>query len=272
MSVSFGEQLKAAREAQGITLREVSEQTRIALRYLEALEANDFKPLPGGVFNRSFIRTYAKYIGFDDNEALRLYADATQAQAGEEDAPLSMPRHKVYTDENVARSPLINLLLVGGALLLLAAGMYGFLRWYKQSNAPAVAAPPTATNTPPMTNAAPGASPSGSPGAPTPAPAGSFTIQVRAKDKPFYVATGTDGAVPLTRILLKSGEARDFTPQQSLAVEYTEPGGELMDIFVNGQPIALPQKGVGKAKVVSFVINRDDYQKLLQTAQPTPAQ
>ena len=290
MSVSFGEQLKAAREAQGITLREVSEQTRIALRYLEALEANDFKPLPGGVFNRSFIRTYAKYIGFDDNEALRLYADATQAQTSEEEAPLMMPRHKVYTDENVARSPLTNLLLVGGALLLLAAGMYGFLRWYKQSGAPVVTATPTptlaATNTPPanvpppVTNASPGASPlaspAGSPGAgappPTPPPAGSFTVQVRAKDKGVMVATGADGE-KLSLFKLNAGESRDYTPQQGLAVQYQAPGGDLLEIFINGQPVNLAQfPGSGKFKQVDIAINRDDYQKFLQTPQPTPAQ
>ncbi len=285
MSASFGEQLKAAREAQGITLREVSEQTRIALRYLEAMEANDFKVLPGGVFNRSFIKTYAKYIGFDDNEAIRLYHEESHAPSPEEEAELALPRHKVYTDDSVARSPLTNLLLVAGALLLLAAGMYGFLRWYNAPPTVAVATPsptpaepkPTpavmvattpAPNASPTAVASPGASPAI--GAPTPPPAGGFSVQLRAKDKPLYVATGTDSASPLTSILLKPGEARDFAPQQSLTVEYTEPGGELMDIYINGQPMVMPKQGVGKQKIISFVIDRNDYQKLLSTAAPTP--
>jgi cytoskeleton protein RodZ len=292
MAASFGEQLKAAREAQSITLREVSEQTRISLRYLEALEADDFKVLPGGVFNRSFIRTYAKYIGFDENEAIRLYQIGSNAPSPEEEAEIALPRHKVYTDDSVARSPLTNLLLVGGALLLLAAGMYGFLRWYQQPPAPAVATNPTPTPAPaassptptisaptPAPGASPvtaAASPSASPGAtpapsaPTPPPSGSFSVQVRAKDKPVIVATGVDGS-KLELIKLNAGETRDFTPQQAVAVQYQAPGGELLEIFVNGQQINLAQfPGSGKFKQVDFTIDRNDYQKFLQATQPAP--
>jgi cytoskeleton protein RodZ len=293
MSTSFGEQLKAAREAQGITLREVAEQTRIALRYLEAIEANDFKVLPGGVFNRSFIKTYAKYIGFDETEAIRLYQEASHAPTPEEETQLSLPRHKVYTDDSVQRSPLTNLLLVGGVLLLLAAGMYGFLRWYQQPS-PTVAAKPTPTPTPvavptPAAVAAtpaPSGSPSGSPVAsgspdatpftsappPTPPPSGSFAIQIRAKDKAVQVAAGLDGN-KLETIVLKPGESRDLAPQNALAVEYTEPGGELMEIYVNGQPIAMPLQGkqIGKFKIISFVLSRDSYQSMLQGAAPVAA-
>ena len=65
MAASFGEELRLAREARGVTLRQISDQTRISIRYLEAIEANDYKRLPGGIFNRSFIKAYAKYVGYD---------------------------------------------------------------------------------------------------------------------------------------------------------------------------------------------------------------
>jgi cytoskeletal protein RodZ len=74
MAASFGEELRLAREARNITLRQISDQTRISIRYLEAIEANDYKRLPGGIFNKSFIKAYAKYIGFDEKEALEAYA------------------------------------------------------------------------------------------------------------------------------------------------------------------------------------------------------
>ena len=53
---SFGEEFKRERELREFTLREVSESTKISLRHLEALERNDFEQLPGGVFNRGFVR------------------------------------------------------------------------------------------------------------------------------------------------------------------------------------------------------------------------
>ena len=66
MAAGIGEQLRLAREARGIALRDISEQTRISMRYLEAIETDDYNRLPGGIFNRSFIKAYAKFVGFDE--------------------------------------------------------------------------------------------------------------------------------------------------------------------------------------------------------------
>src|SRR5207244_11282104 len=74
MAESIGEKLRLARETRGIALRDISEQTRISMRYLEAIETDDYRRLPGGIFNRSFIRAYAKFIGYDEQEAIDEYA------------------------------------------------------------------------------------------------------------------------------------------------------------------------------------------------------
>src|SRR6266446_6065876 len=74
MATSIGEKLRLARETRGIALRDISEQTRISMRYLEAIESDDYRRLPGGIFNRSFIRAYAKHIGYDEQEAIEEYA------------------------------------------------------------------------------------------------------------------------------------------------------------------------------------------------------
>ena len=81
MSETIGEKLRLAREARGIALRDISEQTRISIRYLEAIETDDYRRLPGGIFNRSFIRAYAKFIGYDEHAgAGRLCANFARAR------------------------------------------------------------------------------------------------------------------------------------------------------------------------------------------------
>lgn len=71
--VLLGEELKREREFREISLREISDATKINLRMLEAIESNDFKALPGGIFNRNFIRAYAEFIGLDPEIAVRKY-------------------------------------------------------------------------------------------------------------------------------------------------------------------------------------------------------
>src|SRR5262244_3686164 len=100
MAQSIGEKLRLAREARGIALREISEQTRISMRYLEAIESDDYKRLPGGIFNRSFIRAYAKSVGFDEKEAMEDYARTLRERGETTEDESKTFRSLVYTDES----------------------------------------------------------------------------------------------------------------------------------------------------------------------------
>jgi len=77
---SFGETLRRERELREITLRQVAEATKINLRYLEALEHDRFEVLPGGLFNKGFIRAYAIYIGVDPEAMVDSYLHAMAAR------------------------------------------------------------------------------------------------------------------------------------------------------------------------------------------------
>lgn len=135
MAESIGEKLRLAREARGIALRDISEQTRISIRYLEAIESDDYRRLPGGIFNRSFIRAYAKFIGYDENNALEDYA-RTLRERGESDDDGSRSHHSlVYTDDGGAhsRSSLKTLFLAILILAALSAAVYLGLRFYQRS-------------------------------------------------------------------------------------------------------------------------------------------
>lgn len=67
---SFGERMQREREMRGITLEEIAESTKIGTRSLRALEQEDFDKLPGGIFNKGFVRAYAKYLGIDEEQAV----------------------------------------------------------------------------------------------------------------------------------------------------------------------------------------------------------
>jgi len=89
---NFGETLRRERELRDISLREIADATKINLRYLEALEQNRFDILPGGVFNKGFIRAYARFIGADgeafvDGYLQEMAAREAQANAGGAAAP-----------------------------------------------------------------------------------------------------------------------------------------------------------------------------------------
>src|SRR5579863_3807088 len=70
---TFGESLKREREMRGVTLDEISGATRIATRFLKAIEAEEWDQLPGGVFNRGFVRAVARYLGLDEENIVAEY-------------------------------------------------------------------------------------------------------------------------------------------------------------------------------------------------------
>ncbi len=72
---SFGEYLKRERELRGVTLEEIANATNISVRFLVALENDDYSDLPAEVFVKGFIRAYAKCIGTDSNEVILAYEE-----------------------------------------------------------------------------------------------------------------------------------------------------------------------------------------------------
>jgi cytoskeleton protein RodZ len=77
----FGVHLRREREMRGVTLEEISSATRIGTRFLDALETEHWERLPGGVFNRGFVRTTAQFLGLDPEAMLAEYTLATTDSA-----------------------------------------------------------------------------------------------------------------------------------------------------------------------------------------------
>ncbi len=75
---SFGDHLRREREMRGISLDEIATATKISSRNLRALEEEKFNQLPGGIFNKGFVRAYAKFLGIDEDQMVAEYVTASQ--------------------------------------------------------------------------------------------------------------------------------------------------------------------------------------------------
>lgn len=284
MSTSFGEQLRAAREARGVSLREISDQTRISMRYLEAIESDDYKRLPGGIFNKSFVKAYARHIGFDEKEALEAYLRAAREQGGDEEMPVFYQQPRVYTDGNSTRSPLITLLLtiliLGLLVLGVIAGRHGWQRYLAPQRNDAATQPGPAGNVtvPPAgsgqqsQNAGTAAANPGGPapatqtGAGAPATAGPpIDVQVKAANEVVWIRAFVDDPAATHSAFagnLNPGDVKEFKPDQRLELQFSKVRASGLQVFVNGRQLKVVPES--KGTLASMVITRDNYQQLLQ--------
>lgn len=265
--------MRLAREARGISLREISEQTRISMRYLEAIEASDFKRLPGGIFNRSFVKAYAKYIGYDEKEAVEAYARALR-EHGDMPEEVSSTPHKphVYTDGNSNRSPFVTLLLTILILTILSLGVYAVLHWYQRRQAAPNSNPATpATNAPPLnqpaqTAASPAAT---SQAASTQTPQTNntttgFQIQIKAVGQQVWmrVYVDDDSKKNVFAGNLQPDETKEFNPEHSLRLQCAKDKPDALQITINGRQAKVPFNM--KGSLAEMTLTREDYEQFLQ--------
>jgi cytoskeleton protein RodZ len=138
-SGNFGERLKRERELREVSLKEVTVATRIGSRFLEALENEDWSKLPGGVFNRGFVRAIARYLGLDEEDLLAEY-DLARGEQPVEAPPDPANRIPAPPKWIFAVAVLAVLIAVAG---LVAAGIWGWRRYsahHRERQAAAVSA------------------------------------------------------------------------------------------------------------------------------------
>jgi len=70
-AADFGSRMRHIREQRGVSLRQIAQTTKLSVSALEALERNDISRLPGGIFSRAFVRSYATEIGADPEDTVR---------------------------------------------------------------------------------------------------------------------------------------------------------------------------------------------------------
>jgi cytoskeletal protein RodZ len=267
-TTSFGERLKRERELRGVKLEEIAESTKIGKRNLVALEEEHFDQLPGGIFNKGFVRAYAKYLGLDEEQAVNdfMVASANYDQpVALQPPPTSWVKPPVIPSDEAMRRR--NLRFVVLAAILLVAGFIAWLYWKSrphvaedagrqasaQTQADNASAPSDPQHSPNQPAAGSGSAPELSTSSAKASAAqasskkGLFTVSVQAKED-TWIGVTADGK-QVMNILVPAGQERVIHARDQLVLKTGNAGG--IEVAHNG--IALPAIGrAGEVKTVTF--------------------
>jgi len=135
----FGGKLRLARERRGISVRQIAASTKISVAALEALERNDVSKLPGGIFSRAFVRSYALEVGLDPDETVHEFLERFQPDATPVSAAPAAITEEESSFESQQRMARVVFLLVLISLPLIGAVLYLTLRAPRSAPEPAAA-------------------------------------------------------------------------------------------------------------------------------------
>ncbi len=266
MSLTLGEKLRQAREERGITIMEVSEQTRISPLYLEAIENDDYSPLPGGIFNKGFVKSFAKYVGIDENEALQDYARlVTQQTGGEDNLEPQTYKPEVLTDDRASSSNLLTIVFAVVILGLMTWGVLSLVSYIQdQQNQPPVDANTANTNT--NANVA-NANTNTNVAQPLPS-TDEIKVEFKTTNEPVSVSYATDGR-PGTK-LVTSDSPLSLEGKQSVSFKYAKSLASSVQVTVNGREIKLPTEPANPRRIpIEIEITKDNIAQILQSGEIT---
>ena len=254
---TFGESLKREREMRGVTLEEISAATQIASRFLRAIENEEWDQLPGGVFNRGFVRAVARYLGLDEES---IVAEYTLAVGDRPSVPVWTGSPPAVTPDHPWLAWIIAALLI---CAILAGGWFGTRRFLAlraakrtaQAAAASTASPPASTDesqqtapepsapkTVPADQAAPDSTPvappvaadSASSGAPVSPPSDVFELKIVASKRTKVIVVADKEVVFDGN--MKANENHFFSATDHFQVSAKDAGAVHLEL--NGKALA----------------------------------
>ncbi len=133
---SIGQDLKRERELRGISLQEIADSTKINVRFLRALEEDRLDMLPEQFFTKGIIRTYAKYLGLDEQSVLNTYLESKQKQETQRTSDENEKPDIGGMPESSPKKKQIPLLFVLVVLIILALIIIFFFMFRKEESPP----------------------------------------------------------------------------------------------------------------------------------------
>jgi cytoskeleton protein RodZ len=226
-AMDIGAELRAAREAKGLSIRTLADRTRVPPQTLAAIELNNASALPPRPFARGFVRAFAKEVSLDPDRTVQEYF----SQFPPEPAPEPAPRARRFEPVEAIYRPPSQLagLGVAAVILLVVVGtaMYAGRRAEQPGESGAVGTSGAAVPTPGTATpvgwpaAAPSAAPSAAVAAAA-APAAPIRFEISVS-QPCWVSANVDGERTLYRIV-QAGERHSLTAQQEIRIRFGDAG------------------------------------------------
>ncbi|MCS6874853.1 MAG: helix-turn-helix domain-containing protein [Pyrinomonadaceae bacterium] len=252
MVFTVGEKLKKAREARGMSISQVAEQTRISAHYIEAIENNDFSVLPGGVFNKGFIKLYARCVGADEQEIVQDYLRQVSQKHSDEELKIYKPQ--VLIDDNkTSKLPavIIAIILIG----LVAWGVFALMNYFQnqqnlqniQINEKKENQNQTEKITQPENQ---------------PIPIQVIKLEFRTSAERVSVEATVDGRKIVKDVLKDTPEV--YTAQENLKIRYYKGFSDQIQLNLNGKQI-MPPPAPKNRNSVEIEINKQNISRILET-------
>jgi cytoskeleton protein RodZ len=250
---SFGPLLKKERETREISLNELTVATRIPLRFLEAFENEQWDKLPGGIFNRGYVRAIARYLGLSEEHLLGEYdvAYAPHRPAAPARPPNPIPSPPKWL---IGLFGFVVLLSIAG---IIGAGVFSW-RYYVSHRADA----------PPEISSANPAQPVALPNLmvdPTPSSIAQILAAVPPQLLDLSVSTTAATQIRIVadgRVLLDAnltaGETRHFSAGQQFEVTAANPSSVLLELNGKAMPLASAPPASG-----TIVLSQKDLRQAL---------
>ncbi len=258
---SFGERLQREREMRGISLEEIAEATKIGTRSLRALEEQDFDKLPGGIFNKGFVRAYAKYLGLNEEQAVADYQSAlAEAQAAgkllRQEPTSAVPQGPILITEAEETEPIRLPLGLIAAVVVIGVLLYSGWRYYARHGLPnlrhvrAATSPTARKTTASVAQPPPAPAPQAPAAASAPVSASAadgFIVKIKAKQS-SWISIVADGRLVMSGVLPAASE-KSVHASRSVELKTGNAGG--IELFHNDKPVPLLGAD-GQVKTVEF--------------------
>ena len=218
---NFGATFKKARESKGISLDQIANQTRISTRFLAAIENEEFQLLPGGIFSRGFVRSFAEAVGIDPAQAVADYERLS-----------SVPQPGIDPPAAAAVPPKTERHLYPVAVGILAIAVAIFYLMTRESGQKSEPVTPTPATAPAAQPPSPAPAPE-----PVPAPAPgtqALKLDIQVLEK-TWLKVNSDGNTENGGEILEPGMTRKFTADNSLYISIGNAAGLTMKI--NDKPL-----------------------------------